>query len=148
MSSARSELEAGLNLLEGLAKRGEAPSHYVARQVLLALGRALEERELSESDALVERARALGTQAGAAWEDAIAAELSFACGEFAQCVDPRYLRLPNYDMEYTRSARARLSDRMVAAGLLGYSLTERELEVLALADQVLEQHSRARKAGG
>jgi hypothetical protein len=144
MSSPASELAAGLELLEGVARRGQAPSHYVARQVLLSLGRALREHELAEDAPLIEQARRSGERAGAAWSEAVQAELAFACGEFAQCVDPRYLGLPNYDLDYTRSARQRLADRLEAARVLGFELSPREQEMLALADQVLARHTQTR----
>jgi len=128
-------LEAALGTLEGLAKRGEKPSHYVARHLLIELGQVL---EAGPAEAAVARARAAGTPIAAAWRTAVETELSLACGEFAQSLDPRYLALPSYDLEYTRAARARLADRLRAAEALGFALQPREREVLALADQVFE----------
>jgi len=137
-------LEAALTTLEGLAKREEKPSHYVARHLLIELGQALDQ---GEAQAAIQRARAAAGPIAAAWRTAVETELSLACGEFAQSLDPRYLALPSYDLEYTRGARARLGDRLRAAEALGFALQPRETEVLALADQVFEAFL-ARRAGG
>lgn len=140
-----SDLEKALELLEALVRQRAAPSHYVARHLLLALGAALRS-DATGIAALVERARRAGAEAGKAWEEAVLAELGLACGEFAQCVDPRYLGLPNYDLEYTRAARARLADRMRAAEALGFVPSPRDREMLELADQVLNAHQAGRSA--
>jgi len=130
-----SGLEEALATLEGLAQRGEKPSHYLARHLLIELGQALAQGEAS---AAVKRARTAGELAGGPWRTAAETELSLACGEFAQSLDPRYLALPSYDLEYTRAARARLADRLRAAEALGFALLPREQDVLTLADQVFE----------
>ncbi|NOT29598.1 MAG: hypothetical protein HOP15_04010 [Planctomycetes bacterium] len=130
------EVEDALANLERLVRAGQAPSHYVARHVLLALGQALREGQ-EACGPWVERARTAGREGGESWRQAVQDELTLACGEFAQCLDPRYLNLPNYDREYTRSARARLEDRLRSARELGFEPSPREIEVLELADRVL-----------
>lgn len=137
-------LESALSTLEGLAQRGEKPSHYLARHLLIELGQALGQGDAS---AALERARTASSRVAAAWRTAVETELSLACGEFAQSLDPRYLALPSYDLEYTRTARARLADRLRAAEALGFALQPREREVLALADQVFDAFL-ARREGG
>jgi len=145
------EAEAAVAQLEDLARRGHKPSHYVARRILLALGQALRDGP-EASGAWVARARAAGEFAGPTWRESVQGELSLACGEFAQCVDPRYLAIPTYDLEYTRAARLRLGDRLRAAAELGFSLSERETDVLDLADRVLaafeQNRAAARPSGG
>jgi hypothetical protein len=136
------EVEAALTELEGLARRGKRFSHHLARRLLLALGRALEEETPEACAPWVARARATAGLAGEGWSSALRDELTLACGEFIQCVDPRYLGLSGYDMEYTRAARARLADRLRAARALGHELPPREAELLALADQVLATAAR------
>jgi len=136
-----SALEEALAQLETLARRGERPSHYLARHLLIELGQALVQ---GPAPAVVERAKAAGAALGEAWSRAIETELSLACGEFAQSVDPRFLSLPAYDLGYTRSARARLADRLRAAAELGFRLAPREVEVLTLADLVFEAFLRQR----
>ena len=128
------ELEDALAGLERLARSGDRPSHYVARHVLLTLGRAL---LTGDAAGAVARAREAGRLCGESWPAAIRDELTLACGEFAQCLDPRFLDLPNYDGEYTRAARSRLEDRLRAAEELGVALTSRETDLLELADRVL-----------
>ncbi len=130
------ELEAALAELERAAARAGRPGPHLARAVLLALGGALR-TGASYGSAWVERARSAGRAAGKAWDEAVRTELSLACGEFAQCLDPRYLDLPGYDLDYTRSARERLEARLVAARALGFELSPRETDMLALADRVL-----------
>lgn len=131
------EVEDALANLERLVRAGQGPSHYVARHVLLALGQALREQP-EACGPWLERARTAGREGGESWRQAVQDELTLACGEFAQCLDPRYLSLPNYDREYTRSARARLEDRLRTARELGFGPSLRESEVLELADRVLE----------
>jgi len=140
------EVEAALAQLEDLARHGQKPSHYVARRVLLALGEAAREG-LESTPTWLSRARAAGEAAGPAWRESVQSELSFACGEFAQCVDPRYLAIPTYDLEYTRAARQRLADRLAASVELGFALSERETEVLELADRVLAAYEQNRASG-
>ena len=137
------DAEKALASLEGAVRREAAPSHHVARQVLLAVGQALREGALPPE--FLERARQAGRAAGPAWEQAVETELTLACGEFAQSVDPRYLGLPNYDLAYTQGARERLDERLRAARELGFGLSERESKILELADRVLAEHL-ARKA--
>ena len=94
--SAGPELEKALISLETLARRGEKPSHYVARHLLIELGRALAAGPAAEA---VQRARTAGGAVAPAWKSAVETELSLACGEFAQSLDPRFLALPSYDLE-------------------------------------------------
>jgi hypothetical protein len=143
------EVEAALSSLEELARKEQAPSHYLARHLLLSLGQALREGPEGALAVLLERARSAGVAAGPRWGEAVDAELGMACGEFAQSLDPRFLGLPNYDLEYTRSARARLEDRLRAARALGFQLSPRETDMLALSDQVFAAFCADReKAGG
>jgi hypothetical protein len=131
------ELEAAIADLEDLARRGRQPSHYAARHLLLELGEALAAGGLEASRAALERALAAGSRLEPGWSAAVREELSLAAAEFARCLEPRYLSLPNYDLEYTRGARARLEDRLRAARALGFELPDREGEMVELADRVL-----------
>ncbi len=130
------DLEEAVVSLEQLARAGRKPSHYVGRHVLLTLGQALRTEPAEACAPWLERIRAAGREAGAAWGEALQDELTLACGEFAQCLDPRFLNLPGYDFEYTSAARLRLGDRLKAAQLLGVAPSPREAEVLELADRV------------
>lgn len=145
------DLEEAVAGLERLARAGQRPSHYVGRHVLLTLGQALRTQPPETCSPWVARVRAAGESCGPAWGEAIQDELTLACGEFAQCLDPRYIDLPGYDVEYTAAARLRLEDRLRAAETLGFAPTPREAEVLVLADRVwatLEKRRDAATAEG
>jgi hypothetical protein len=131
------DLEAAITDLEDLARRGRQPSHYAARHLLLELGEALAADGLEASRGPLDRALAAGSRLEPGWSAAVREELSLAAAEFARCLEPRYLSLPNYDLEYTRGARARLEDRLRAARALGFELPEREGAMVELADRVL-----------
>ena len=131
-----SEVEKALARLEEVARQGAAPSHYLARHLLLSLGAALREGHQAPIEAWLERARRAGAAAGPRWSEAVQSELAMACAEFTQCVDPRYLSVPGYDRAYTRAARARLADRFSAARALELPPSERDQEMVALADEV------------
>jgi len=135
-----SELEAALRSLEEVGTKMHHPSHYLARDVLLALGRWMRESEPEGQEALLARARKAGHSLGQGWVEAVQTELSVACAEFVQSVDPRYLGVPGYDLEYTRASRARLEDRLRAATALGFTPVSRETELLAMADRVWTAH--------
>jgi len=127
-----------LSTLEQQVRKNQPPSHYLARGILVELGRVLREEGPRGPEAL-ERVRETSRGAGPRWDEAVRAELAMACAEFVQSMDPRYLHLPNYDVDYTVSARIRLEDRLRAARGLGFGLPPRELELLELADRVLSE---------
>jgi len=132
-------LETTLGRMEALAGTRRRPDHHLAREVLLALGAALRDGSAGTGSAepWLRRARAAGEALGPDWRRAVQAELSMACGEVVQGLDPRFVELPNYDLEYSRSARERLESRLLAAAELGFALETREQEMLALADRML-----------
>lgn len=140
------ELEVAIADLEDLARKRRQPSHYAARHLLLALGEALEAQGVDATREALDRTAAVGLRLEPGWSSAVREELSLACAEVAKCLEPRYLSLPNYDLPYTRAARARLEDRLRAARALGFALPEREAEMLELADHVLAG-LQARQAG-
>jgi hypothetical protein len=131
------DLEAALADLEDLARKGKQPSHYAARHLLLELGQALAADGVEACRGVLDRALAAGSRLEPGWSAAVREELALASAEFARCLEPRYLSLPNYDLEYTQGARARLEDRLRAARALGFDLPERESEMVELADRVL-----------
>lgn len=141
-------LETALAALEKLAREGAPPHHHLAREVLLALGRAIVDESETSLLPLLDRCRSAGRALEGSWDQAVQTELTMACGEFAQSLDPRFLRLPNYDLAYTRAARDRLEDRLRSARALGFGLSSEESEVLALADQVLATLPESGRAGG
>jgi len=134
-----SSLEDSVRVLEQLAGKKERPSHFLARAILTGLGKEL--REGRPNGPLLLRIQEAGRRIGPTWGEAAALELSKAIAEFAGSVDPRYLRLPDYDTGYTERARSLLADRLHAAAALGFVPTAREAEMLALADRVWASHS-------
>jgi hypothetical protein len=141
-----SELEDALVALEKVASRKGRPGHFQARDVLLALGRHLEEDEEAAGGA-AERARRAAARLGEAWKRAVESELTLAVAEFVRAVDPRYLDLPNYDHDYTRASRQRLGWRLDAARAFALRPTARELELLGYADGVWSEAQRRRGWG-
>jgi hypothetical protein len=154
--SERDELEAAVRDLERLARRSQ-PNRHQARAVLVPLGLwILAESEGGAQEGL-DRVRRATARFGGAWEAAVRDELTLACTEHVQSVDPRYLSLPNYDFEYTLEARERLEARFAAAHALGIELEARLRERVGRADRVLADHlarlerspeRRARSDGG
>jgi len=128
-------VEAALADLADAARRGRTPDAYLARQVLLALGQALR-ADAAGAAPLIERIRSSVAPLEPAWTRAVQDELMLAIGEFAQCLDPRFLDHPDYDMEYTAAARERLDDRLAGARALHLDPRPRDSEVLVLADRV------------
>ena len=156
--STQTSLEAALDELAAIAKRGGEPNRYHARELLVALGNALlgdtgdalevEPEDLTASapagDVVpyLERALELGERLGPSWRAAARTELELACAEHVHSVDPRFLSLPNYDWDYTLSARQRLTARLAAAQRLGLDLPETLLARVEEADERLREHLR------
>lgn len=128
-------LETAVAELEAAARRGRKPDAYLARPLLLALGEQL--RADGAVAELLARAKTAAVALEPAWTRAVQDELTLAIGEFAQCLDPRFLDHPDYDMQYTQAARDRVADRLRAADALSVEVASRDSEVLALSDQVL-----------
>lgn len=130
-------VEKAVAALRSLAQKGKPPTRHHARDLLLALGQAIqsgEEREVSRSiESLQEFLPALGE----IWRTVVADELTLACTEHVRSVEPRYLDHPSYDFEYTIAARERLELRLCAAAKLGLPATPEGLKQVARADALL-----------
>lgn len=145
--SSAAELDAQLS--EARAAGQNLHRHH-ARGILIALGRLLAEDGEETPDSAREDAlkrvsawqEGLDEEAEEAWQRATAEELSLACAEHVQSVDPRFLDHPRYDIEYTRGARQRLEARLVAARELGLELPETLIEGVRSADAMLEPYLR------
>jgi len=131
------ELEEAVRQLERVARTGRRPDRFLARAVLLALGRQVGKQGEGSLDPWRERIRKACDQIGDAWEEAAVAELALACEEHIRSVDPRYLDLPDYDYEYTIHARERLEDRLAAARELGLEVPGDLLQGVFRADRTL-----------
>lgn len=129
------------DLKKRAAKRTE-PNRFHARELLTALGELIlaEEREPPEV-ALVRAAVAPFEK----WEQAVAEEMSLACTEHVQGVDPRFLDLPNYDFDYLVTARERLEARLAAVEALGLQVSEDLLNRVAEADRLVEPYLRRQR---
>jgi hypothetical protein len=137
--AAERRLRAALEELAGTIARSEAPTRQDARAVLVALGALI---ETGRGEELLERTRELVDSASdawrAAWREVATSELSLACAEHVHSVDPRYLGRPDYDLEYTRSARRRLDQRLRAAVPLGLEVSPALRARVLEADRLLE----------
>lgn len=137
-------LEKALRHLADLRRRERRPERRDVREVLVGLGELLLRGEPSAASRLEEaRPLLVGWRAGA---EAVASELALACAEHVHSVDPRYLELPGYDLDYTLAARERLRARTSAAGALGIPVPPALERAVAEADGRLEAFL-ARRSG-
>lgn len=140
--SNRKLIEENLAELKQRATKKQQPNRFHARELLVALGELI----LAEGEELPEIERVRTALAPFEhWDKAVAEELSLACTEHIQGVDPRYLDLPNYDFEYLVGARERLEARLTAADALGLPVSEDLLNRVAEADRVVEPYLREQR---
>lgn len=144
--AALEELDRALDALERLARADGRPSRHEARAILVPLGTALAEGAKG-TEARIARLRQAVERLRESWEAAVHEELSLACAEHVQAVDPRYLGLPDYDFDYTVGARARLQARLRAAEALGIEAPRPLWLQVEQADAVLKDYLRAREPG-
>ena len=130
-------LEAALEEIRAVLRAGEELERRDVRDVLVPLGELLLEGRTADAEGALARLREALAGAEAAWGRVVEDELSLACAEHVHSVDPRYLDLPNYDLEYTRRARRRLEARLRAARELGLGPSEALLSQVARADALL-----------
>lgn len=130
-----------VDLKQRLAKKAQ-PNRFHARELLTALGTLIIEEgaEIPE----IERVRA-AVAPFENWEHAVAEEMSLACTEHVQGVDPRFLDLPNFDFDYLVAARERLEARLAAVEALGLQISEDLLNRVAEADRVVEPYLRVQR---
>ena len=137
--SPRAVIEECLGELKQLAKKKAQPNRFHARALLMALGSLL----LKEGDEVPESAQVLeAVKPFDGWEKAVAEEMSLACTEHVQGVDPRFLSLPNFDFDYLVVARQRLEERFTALDALGLNPPEQLLDRVAEADRAVEPYLR------
>ncbi|MEM7309459.1 MAG: hypothetical protein AAF682_22445 [Planctomycetota bacterium] len=138
-------LEEALTALEQLSKRKKAPGRWEARALLVPLGMLLQARGEEALATPLGRARAAAGADAKSWAEAVTEELSLACAEHIQGVDPRYLDLPNFDFDYVLQARERLEARLVAARALGVEAPKQLAEQVTEADARLKPYLDARR---
>lgn len=144
---ARKELDAALRELAALAPKKRQPTRFHARAVLIPLGRILLEEGHAALRDPMKLLAATVEPLGGAWERAVQDELTLACTEHVQGVDPRYLEHPRFDIEYVVSARERLEARLAAASALDLSPPDALLDRVAAADRLLEPYLRGESGG-
>ena len=132
-------LESAISNLEQLAKqKTPRPSRFHARDILIPLGSLLAgDYPLPRTD-LREHFKQLTQPFAEYWERALAEEIQLATTEYVTSVDPRYLEMPNYDFDYTTSARKRLEARLSACDLLGHAIPEPLSQQITKADQIYQ----------
>lgn len=143
----RDAIDETLKELAELTKKKRQPNRFHARELLTALGTLiLAADEDAPEVPEVERVRA-AVAPFEDWEKAVAEEMSLACTEHVQGVDPRFLKHPRFDFDYLVAARERLEARLQAVEALGLSVPEDLLNRVAEADEVVEPYLRERREG-
>lgn len=114
-------------------------TRFQARALLIVLGEALLAEDATVREA-IDIVRALVVESPEAWREAVDEEFSLAATEHVRSCEPRYLKLPQYDFEYTVAARHRLEARLRAAVEIDLPIDETLLEQIARADALLEPY--------
>jgi hypothetical protein len=125
-------------------RRPRKPTHVLARAILVPLGEALLEDPFSAAAAL-ERMRAILARDRPGWQLAVEEELTLAATEHVRSCDPKALKLPRYDFQYTVAARHRLEARLRAAAELDLPASEALFDQIEDADQRLAPHLHGRR---
>ncbi len=116
-------LQDAISDLEQLAKKKSPhPSRLHARDILIPLGTLAALGEPFGQEELVQRLTKLTAPFEDRWQRAVAEELQLACAEYVTSVDEHYMKLANYDFDYTSSARERLAARLLACDILSCEL--------------------------
>ena len=108
-----------------------------ARRVMLAIGERVLAEDAVGAGELAGRVRQITSSRAVDWESAVRDEILMAATEHVRSVDPRFLRRPDYDLDYTVAARAELEARLRAADLLGIEVPAHLLERVSAADRLL-----------
>jgi hypothetical protein len=141
-------LEHALSALRALSIQRKAPTRHHARDLLLALGEAIRSGDEPRVERTLDDLRSIAPALGARWPAAVADELALACTEHVRSVDPRYLDHPQYDFEYTRSARDKLDLRLRAAERIRLPATAEWMSQVERADALLAEALQRRAARG
>ncbi|HIE94502.1 MAG TPA: hypothetical protein EYQ83_17180 [Acidobacteria bacterium] len=133
-------LEMTRSIEQAMQKKVKAPSRFVARELLLALGELALAERVGEVEAELAALRVRLEPVAEDWKKALGQEMELSCTEHVQAIDPRYLDHPRYDFDYTVQARQRLEMRFNALDLLGVDADEVLLAQVARADAILEPY--------
>lgn len=126
-----------LKEVQSWVSRGKPPTRHHARAVLVGLGLEMLDGPAGAEAAALAQVSGWIAQAPTAWREAIASEISMAATEHVRSADPRWLRHPQYDLEYAVEARHRLEARLVCAERLGVGVPDEILESIGRADALL-----------
>ncbi len=116
------ELAQALEALAEVLAGDRTPDRFDVRALFLPLGALVLEGDIASLTPTLEHLGGAIEGRREAWEAAVASELELAGDEFCRSVDPRYLGLPNYDLDYTLASREFLACRIQAALQLGFAL--------------------------
>lgn len=131
------ELDAALEDLSKLkGTKRPSPTRYHARALLVPFGMLAHEG--GEMGAVIEIIKALTSECQEAWLQAVKDEMQLASAEYCCSIDARYLGSPDYDFDYTISARERLEARLLACDTLGYELPDGLRDNVQRCDTVFE----------
>lgn len=135
------EFDAALALIRTAIDGEKVLSRYHARALLLPLGALIVRGETTAivRDA-VTRGRAVLERDREGWDTAVHDELEMAVAEHVRSADPQFVRRPDYDLAYARTARERLQARLDAGAALGGQPTSDQLQRIAQADRILAPH--------
>ncbi len=114
------------------------PDRFHARAVLLALGHRALAGDQQAVASLVSRVKEVTAARRDTWEAAVREELLLACTEHVRSVDPRFLRRPDYDLQYVLGAREDLQARLEASEALGIEPPDGLVDRVVAADRLLE----------
>ena len=134
----KTDLDQALKALEDAPKT--PPGRWEARAVLVPLGLLIQARGLEALSDALERVKAATAPHEEAWQKAILEEVSLACAEHIQGVDPRYLGLANFDWGYLLEARERLEARKIAAEALQMPIPAHLWSQVEAADEQIQPH--------
>jgi hypothetical protein len=134
MNDPREDLKSGIAELKRRLKSKEIPDRQLVRLTFLALGRVSANEGEGAAKPLAKGLSEAAEPHGERWDEAVESEMTLAVSEHVHGVDPKYLDMPGYDFAYTIAARERLEQRLVAAELLKWKVTEHLLDQVADAD--------------
>lgn len=130
-------LDRALADLEACLAAKKAPTRHHARAVLVPLGERLRTGGSGGAGPWLERLKEIANRAPDAWSRAVEDELLMACTEHVRSVDPRWIRHPSYDFEYTKRAREQLGARLDALRELGFEVDRALLDRVDQADALM-----------
>jgi len=144
MQNPATDLSLALSENQDLTTGKRPPSRFDVRALFIPLGALVLEGDLAGLAPTLEHLATFVRADDEVWQRAVAEELTLASEEYSQSVDPKFLDLPNYDLDYTARSRETLECRLRAAEHLGFGLPEGIQGRIEAADALLEPYLDAR----